>query len=213
MKKKKGIKKYMKENIRIYTLAVICFVISISEFVIVGVLDTIADSVHVSVAAAGQLITVYSASAAIGVPIAIIALSKWDRRKVLRFALGIVMVGNIFMFLSPNFPLLLIARIVLSIGSGIFTITAMTVATKLVRAERQGSAIATINTGFSAALILGLPLGRVLTAAFGWKVIFLGSAVFSLLMIIVVSMMIPRTKGEEVIPLGKQLSLLKSPQS
>jgi len=201
----------MKENIRIYTLAVICFVISISEFVIVGVLDTIADSVHVSVAAAGQLITVYSASAAIGVPIAIIALSKWDRRKVLRFALGIVMVGNIFMFLSPNFPLLLIARIVLSIGSGIFTITAMTVATKLVRAERQGSAIATINTGFSAALILGLPLGRVLTAAFGWKVIFLGSAVFSLLMIIVVSMMIPRTKGEEVIPLGKQLSLLKSP--
>jgi DHA1 family putative efflux transporter-like MFS transporter len=85
----------------------------------------------------------------------------------------------------------------------------MTVATKLVHAERQGSAIATINTGFSAALILGLPLGRVLAAAFGWKVIFLGSAVFSLLMIIVVSMMIPRTEGEEVIPIGKQLSFLQ----
>jgi DHA1 family putative efflux transporter-like MFS transporter len=202
----------MKENIRIYTLAVICFIISITEFVIVGILDIIANSVHVSVAAAGQLLTVYSASAAIGVPIAIMACAKWDRSKVLQFALGTVAVGNILMFLAPNFLLLLIARIVLSVGSGIFTITAMTVSTKLVRADRQGSAIATINTGFSAALILGLPLGRVLTAALGWKAIFLGSAMFSLMMIFVVAMMIPKTAGEEAVPLTKQILLLKNPR-
>lgn len=201
----------MKENIRIYTLAVICFVISITEFVIVGVLDIIANSVDVSVAAAGQLLTVYSASAAIGVPIAIMACAKWDRSRVLQFALGTVAVGNILMYLAPNFSLLLIARIVLSVGSGIFTITTMTVSTKLVRADRQGSAIATINTGFSAALILGLPLGRVLTAAFGWQAIFLGSAVFSLMMIFVVAMMIPKTAGEEAVPLAKQIALLKNP--
>lgn len=200
----------MKNNWKIYLLALICFTVSTSEFVIIGVLDKIAASAHISISAAGQLITVFAIAGAIGTPIAIMAMAKMDRCKVLMLSLSLVVLGSVMILVSPDFALLLFSRIVLAIGTGVFNVTCLTVASKLVAPERQAGAIATLTTGFSAALIIGLPIGRVVTAAFGWKAIFWGTGIFSLIAIFMVALTIPATKDEVAVPLSKQLALLNN---
>ncbi|WP_291543607.1 MFS transporter [Clostridium sp. Maddingley MBC34-26] len=205
--------KNMKNTWKIYLLALICFVISASEYVIVGVLDQVAASTNISIAEAGQLITVFAIAGAIGTPIAVMIMAKMDRRKVLMISLFLVVLGSIMILVAPNYAFLLLSRIVLAIGAGVFNVTCFTVVGKIVAPERQAGAIATITTGFNAALIIGLPIGRVITAAFGWKAIFVSTGVFSLLAIFAVLSAIPKAEGEASVPLGEQLALLKSPKT
>lgn len=191
-------------------LALISFVVSTSEFVIAGILDRVAASANISVSLAGQLITVFSIANAIGSPIVIMAAAKMDRRKLLMLSLAVIVLGSILTFTLPGFGFLMVSRVILAVGSGVFVTTAKTVAAKLASPGHQAGAIATVITGFSAALIIGLPIGRVVAAAYDWKVIFLGIGILSLIAIFIVARTIPSTDGEEAVPLGKQLALLKS---
>jgi len=64
-----------------------------SQFVIAGILDRVAASVGVSVSAAGQLITVFSLTCAIGTPVVMVVTAMMDRRKQLLLALAILLLG------------------------------------------------------------------------------------------------------------------------
>lgn len=193
-------------------LAFMSFVVSTSEYVIAGVLDKIADWAHITVPAAGQLITVFAIANAVGSPLFVMAASKMDRRKMLVISLMIVVIGCMLTVTLPGFGFLILSRVILAIGGGVFVIAAKTVAAKLAAPGQQARAIGTVITGFSASLIIGVPVGRVVAEAFDWKAIFVGIGILSLLAVFTVFRMIPATEGEAAVPLGQQLALLKRPQ-
>lgn len=197
---------------KIYMLAVISFLVGTSEFIIAGILDKVADDAGVTVSAAGQLITVFSLAYAFGTPILMAATARMERRKLLIYALAVFAAGNAIAVLLPGFGFLIASRIVLALSTGVFVVTALTVAAKLAPPERQGSAIATLVMGFSTALIIGVPIGRVAAAAYDWKFIFAGIGLLGLVAILLILFTIPRTDGEEPVPIGKQLALLKQPK-
>lgn len=201
----------MRNTWKIYMLAFIGFIVGTSEFVIAGILDKVAASANISVSAAGQLITVFSIAYAFGPPIVMMAIAKMDRRKLLMLALSILVLGSVMTVTLSGFIFLMVSRVVLAVGTGVFVITAMIVAPKLAAPERQAGAIATVVSGFSASLIIGVPIGRVVAAAYDWKVIFWAICFISLLAIFAVARTIPAMEGEASIPLSKQLALLKKP--
>jgi MFS transporter, DHA1 family, putative efflux transporter len=135
-----------------------------------------------------------------------------EQRKLLLYALGIFVLGNIITVALPGFEFLLLSRIILALSTGVFVVTAFTVATKMAPPEKRGSAIATLVMGFSTSLIIGVPLGRVVASAYDWKIIFAGLGVLGLLAILIILFTIPRSEGEEPVPLRKQLALLKEPR-
>lgn len=202
----------MKDSLKIYVLALICFVISISEYVIVGVLDEVASSTHITISAAGQLISVFAVAGAIGTPLAIMAMMNMDRRRIMIISLVLVVVGSVGMIIAPNYTVLLVSRALPAIGAGVFTVTCFAVAAEMAAPGRQAGAIATITMGFNTALIIGLPIGRFITAAYGWRAIFWGTGTLSALSIIAIAALVPATKGEKPMPLGKQLSYLRQPK-
>lgn len=197
---------------KIYILAIVSFLVGTSEFVIAGILDMVASDVGVTVAAAGQLITVYSLSYAIGTPILIAFTAKMDRRKLMLIALAMFIVGNLVTISTTGFAMLVGARIILAVGTGVFMVVALTLAAKIAQPGKQGSAIATVLLGFNLALILGVPLGRVIASFYDWKIIFAGIGVLSLIATFVLLMTIPRSEGETPVPIREQLSLLKTPR-
>lgn len=197
---------------KIYMLAVISFLVGTSEFIIAGILDKVAADAGVSVSAAGQLITVFSLAYAFGTPILMAVTARMERRKLLIYALAVFAIGNGIAVLLPGFGFLMSSRVVLALSTGVFVVTALTVAAKLAPPEKQGSAIATLVMGFSTALIIGVPIGRVAAAAYDWKFIFAGIGLLGLVAILLILFTIPRTKGEEPVPIGKQLALLKQPK-
>ena len=197
---------------KIYILAIVSFLVGTSEFVIAGILDVVASDVGVTVAAAGQLITVYSLSYAIGTPILIAFTAKMDRRKLMLGALALFIAGNLVTISTTGFAMLVGARIILAIGTGVFMVVALTVAAKIAQPGKQGSAIATVLIGFNLALILGVPLGRVIAGSYDWKIIFTGIGVLSLIAIFVLLLAIPKFEGETPIPIREQLSIFKTPR-
>ncbi|TMV46262.1 MFS transporter [Paenibacillus mesophilus] len=202
----------MKNAWKIYMLAVVSFLVGTSEFIIAGILDKVTEDIGVSVSAAGQLITVFSLAYAFGTPFLMAVTARLERRKLLLYALGVFVVGNGIAVLLPGFEFLMGSRVILALSTGVFVVTALTVASKLAPPDRQGSAIATLVMGFSTALIVGVPIGRVVAAVYDWKTIFGGIGLLGLLAMLVIAMTIPRTEGEEPVPLRKQLMLLKQPK-
>ncbi|MGO4372708.1 MFS transporter, partial [Paenibacillus sp. MCAF20] len=176
----------MSNTWKIYMLAVISFLVGTSEFIIAGILDVVAEDAGVSVSAAGQLITVFSLAYAFGTPILMAATARVERRKLLIYALAVFAAGNAIAVLLPGFGFLLASRIVLALSTGVFVVTALTVAAKLAPPEKQGSAIATLVMGFSTALIIGVPIGRVAAAAYDWKLIFAGIGLLGLVAILLI---------------------------
>lgn len=197
---------------KIYILTVISFLAGTLQFVIVGILDKIADSANVSVSTAGQLITVFSLAYAIGTPIVMAATAKLDRRKQLILALAILFLGIVSTIALPDFEFLMASRVVIGIGTGVLTVTAYATAAKLAPPGYQARAMSNVTLGFSASIIFGVPIGRVVAAAYDWVAIFWGVGLFSLLAIVVVARMIPAMKGDVPVPLSKQLVLLKKPK-
>ncbi|MFB5678011.1 MFS transporter [Paenibacillus terreus] len=196
---------------KVYILALVSFLVGTSEYIISGILDQIAETLGVSVAAAGQLITVFSLTYAIGTPILMAITAQLDRRKLLLYALGLFIVANVLSFVLPGFGMFIAARIVMALGAGVVVVTALSIAAKIAAPGKQASALATVVMGFTASLIIGVPIGRVVSSQFGWKAVFLGIALAGILALIVLALTIPRIKGDEPVPLRKQFALLARP--
>ncbi|MDW7617341.1 MFS transporter [Peribacillus simplex] len=197
---------------KIYLLTLISLLVGTSQNIFVGILDQVADYAGVTVPAAGQLVTLFALANAIGTPIIILATAKLDQRKQMILALSFTVLGCAITVVLPGFGFLMLSRIVLGIGMGVFIVTAFSLAAKLAPPGHQASALATVTMGFSASLVIGVPIGRLITETFDWKVIFWGIGLLCLLAIFAVAKMIPATKGEAPVPLGKQLALLKNPK-
>jgi len=202
----------MSNTWKIYVLALVSFLVGTSEYVIAGILDRIADTMHISLIAAGQLITIFSLVYALGTPIIIALTFRFDRRKLLLYFLGLFVVANVLAYLLPGYGLFVAARVLMALGAGVVVVTALTVASKVAAEGKQASAIATVITGFTASLIIGVPLGRIVAASWDWKLVFAGIAVLGVIAMIVIALSIPSSEGEAPVPLKKQLSLLKQPR-
>jgi len=197
---------------KIYILAIISFLVGTSEYIVSGILDKIADSMGITVVAAGQLITVFSLTYAIATPVLMALTARWDRRRLMITALGIFVVANILSFVLPGYELLLASRILMALGAGMVVVTALSIAAKIAPEGKQAGSLATVIMGFTASLIIGVPLGRMVAAAFGWKAVFIGIALLGIVAMLIISVTIPRIQGDAQVPLRQQFSLLKNPR-
>jgi DHA1 family putative efflux transporter-like MFS transporter len=201
----------MNNTWKIYMLTFITFLLGTSNSIIVGILDQVATSVGVSVSTAGQLITAFSFANAIGTPVVMIATAKMDQRKRLLLALAIMLLGIVGTAALPGFGFLMLSRVILGVANGFFVANAYYMAAKLAPAGREVGAMSNVALGFSASLVFGVPIGRVVAAAYDWKVIFWGIGILAVLGIFSVARAIPSMKGEASVHLRKQLAMLKKP--
>src|ERR1700675_4080035 len=92
-------------------LAMACFGIGTTEFVIMGLLPEVAGDLGVTIPQAGLLVSGYALSVAFGSPFLAVATARMDRRKALLLLIGIFILGNLLCALAPNYALLIAARI------------------------------------------------------------------------------------------------------
>lgn len=154
-------------------LTISAFAIGTTEFVIVGLIPTIAADLGVSVPSAGLLVSLYALGVAVGAPVLTALTGKLPRKTLLLGLMALFTVGNLVAWRSPGYESLVIARVLTGLAHGVFFSIGTTIATGLVPKEKAASAIAIMFTGLTLALVTGVPLGTFIGQHFGWRETFL----------------------------------------
>lgn len=146
------------------------FVVNLDGFLLSGLLPAVAADLGVSVAEAGLLAAVFSATYAISAPV-IAALSFGaDRRRLLALAALTLAAGLVIQATAPSFAVAIVGRVLAGVGAAGYQSTASAAAGFLAEPERRGRALATVLLGGTAALVLGAPLGIIAGGLVGWRV-------------------------------------------
>jgi len=194
-------------------LALSAFAIGTTEFVIVGLLPTMAQDLNVSIPSAGLLVSLYALGVAIGAPVLTALTSRWNRKHVLLAVMALFVIGNAFAWQAPSFEALIIARILTGLAHGVFFSIGSTIATGLVAKDKAASAIAIMFTGLTVALVTGVPLGTYIGQIFGWEATFLTVAALGLIAMIGSAILVPNDLQQaKPTSISAQFSALKQPR-
>jgi DHA1 family inner membrane transport protein len=173
----------------LFTLANL--VIGTGAFVLGGILAPIAESLDVTVPAAGQAMTAYAMATALLAPVLLIATGRWPRKHAMVLALTLFTLGNALCAIASDLPTLIAGRVLMGMG-GMFTPVAAGIAIALVEPARRGKALATVFLGISLSYAIGVPLGAWLGFRHGWQTPVLAVAAASALMLALVAWRVPR---------------------
>ncbi|MYL31265.1 MFS transporter [Halobacillus halophilus] len=202
-----------KAMIGLLSLAISAFAIGTTEFVIVGLLQTVAADLDISVTKAGTLISGYAAAIAIGTPIVTTMTGKLPKKGLLLTFMSVFILGNVLSGLSETYELLLISRIITAVAHGVFFAIAATVAAELVPKDKQASAISIMFTGLTVATIIGVPFGTFVGQAVGWRATFFSVAALGLIGLAANLWAVDRMKRSDESPtLGDVGRLISNPR-
>ncbi len=199
--------------IALFALTISAFAIGTTEFVIVGLIPTIANDLNVSLPSAGLLVSLYALGVAIGAPVLTAITGKWNRKNLLLALMLLFTIGNIVAYYSPNYESLIIARILTGLAHGVFFSIGSTIATSLVSKDKEASAIAIMFTGLTVALVTGVPLGTFIGQEFGWRFTFLAVSALGLISLLGSYFLIPKNLKESIpTKISQQISVLTNPR-
>ena len=197
----------------LWALTLSAFAIGTTEFVIVGLIPTIAASLQVSVPSAGLLVSLYALGVAIGAPLLTAMTGRVPRKAQLLGLLVLFTIGNLVAWMAPNYTALMAARVLTGLAHGVFFSIGATIATSLVPKEKAASAIALMFTGLTVALVTGVPLGTFIGQHFGWQATFLAVSLLGVIAVIGSAILVPSNiAGSKPAPLLAQLAVLKQPR-
>ncbi|MFT2020533.1 MFS transporter [Streptomyces sp. 796.1] len=192
-------------------LALGTFAVGTDAFVVAGFLPDMADSLNVSSAAAGQSITVFAAAYAVLSPVLATLTARLPRRALLVGALIVLGLANLGSALAPNFPILIITRVLAAAGAAAYTPNAGAVSAALVRPELRARSLAVVVGGLTIATALGVPLGNVTSEVLGWRTALGLVAALCLVIAIGVAWIMPHLPGNPRVPLKTRLGVLRHP--
>ncbi|MEK4670457.1 MFS transporter [Niallia sp. FSL R7-0271] len=197
-------------NLKVFILAISTVAVGLVELILGGILPTIADDFNISLSTAGQLISVFALVYAVSGPVLLVLTSKIERKKLYLVSLFIFFLGNILTYFSHTFTFMMIARILTSMSTALIVVLSLTLAAKVVAPEHRAKALGLIYMGISSSLVMGVPLGILISNSFGWRIIFLGIAVLSIGSFVLISVFLEKVPGESTIPLSQQLRAVAS---
>jgi DHA1 family inner membrane transport protein len=197
----------------LWALTLSAFAIGTTEFVIVGLIPTIAASLQVSVPSAGLLVSLYALGVAIGAPVLTALTGRVPRKQLLLSLMVLFTIGNLLAWMAPGYGTLMAARVLTGLAHGVFFSIGSTIATSLVPKEKAASAIALMFSGLTVALVTGVPLGTFIGQTFGWQATFLAVSLLGAIAIIGSAILVPRNiAGSKPSSLLTQLAVLRKPR-
>ncbi len=157
------------------------FVIGCGVMSVAGTLNDISRGLHVSVALAGQLITIAAATMAFGAPLLAGWVAGFDRRRLLALSLLWYAAGHALSALMPSYAALWPVRAITMLAAAVFTPQAAAAIGFMAEPQERGRAMTFIFLGWSLASVLGLPISAWLGETFGWGVAFDAIAALALI--------------------------------
>lgn len=194
-------------------LTLSAFAIGTTEFVIVGLIPTVAADLGVGLPSAGLLVSLYALGVAIGAPVLTALTGKVPRKTLLLSLMALFSVGNLLAWKAPGYESLVAARVLTGLAHGVFFSIGSTIATSLVPKDKAASAIAIMFTGLTVALVTGVPLGTFIGQHVGWRATFLAVAALGVVAMLGSAVFVPgKLRHTPPASLAQQARVLAEPR-
>ncbi|NEI72755.1 MFS transporter [Rhizobium lusitanum] len=195
----------------LFALTIAAYAIGTTEFVIVGLLPTVANDLHINLPLAGLIVSVYALGVTFGAPILTALTGRIERKPLLLGLMALFIVGNSMAALSPGYAPLLVARVLSAFAHGVFFSVGSTIAADLVPENRRASAIAMMFMGLTVAIVTGVPLGTFIGQTFGWRATFAAVAGLGIIAFAGIALLLPSNlKKAPPASIGEQIRVLAS---
>lgn len=200
----------LKEWLPLIGMTISAFLVNTSEFMPIGLLTDISNDFNMTAAQAGVMITAYSWTVTIlSLPLMLLAC-KIEPKKLLLGTLTVFSTCQVLSVISIGFPFLVVSRIGVACAHSIFWAIASPLAVRVVSKEQQSKALSAIITGTAIAMVLGMPLGRMIGLQIGWRMTFLFVAVISFLVLVYLAFVFPKIENTESFSINQLPELFKN---
>ncbi len=176
-------------------LSLSAFIFNTTEFVPIGLLSDIAADFQITEAKAGFLISAYAwVVAIVSLPLMLIC-SKIERRLLLTVLFTLFIGSHLLSFLAQSYTVLLISRLGIACSHAVFWSIASPLAVRISPDGFRSFGLGLVAAGSSIAMILGLPLGRIIGLDFGWRITFLCIAISAFVILVVLRTVFPKLES------------------
>ncbi|WP_074573101.1 MFS transporter [Selenomonas ruminantium] len=207
MEKEKGINK----QLLLLILATGVFSILNTEMGFIGILPYIAENYQVTVVQAGWLISLFALGVAVAGPTMPLIMSRFNRKWVMVFILGLFTVCSTIAVFAENFYVLLAVRVLPAFFHPVYCAMAFTVAAGLAKTGEEPKMIAKINMGVAAGMVAGVPISNFLAEQFSLAFSMAFFALATWLVMLATLYFMPSMPVKEQLGYGEQLAVLKKP--
>ena len=199
-------------NLCLALLMLLGFSLGCSEFVVIGIESDLATELGVSLATAGQLISVFALVYAIATPVLALSTGRFRRYQLLVCYSIVFVLGNLVMALAPNFQVLFASRIILGSVSGALLAVGVTYIPELLSPQQTSLAISVVYGAFSVAMVFVTSIGKFVADTLDWHVAMYGTLTFAVLICGALVAFMPRAgQTDEPATFREQAGLLREP--
>ncbi len=161
-------------------LGLAMFTQATTAFSVVGGFGAIASEWNLSTTQSAMLLTAFGVTFAVSAPVMQMLVGHWVRRTQILTGLGILAAAALLFAVAPNYPVLLVSRVLMGIGAGLIGPVLSALGSSIVKPHQQGSALAIVLMGLSVASVVGVPLCAWISLQVGPRLLFAAIALLAM---------------------------------